>query len=260
MSVIRRLFRSYPRPARRPEPVLPAPLPDECLLAVGDIHGRLDLLDRLLAFRKTHFPLSRLIVLGDMIDRGPRSAGVLDRLQSEDPANAVCILGNHEQMLLDALDDPARLALSWLRAGGLETAWSYGLTTMPRDAADAERFAADLRQAIGAGTVDWLRSLPLSWRSGNLVAVHAALDPALPPELQTAETMLWGRPAKGAMPRPDGLWVAHGHTIVDRAFCQQGRIALDTGAYATGRLSYALIDPGRPIPDRVTIGIVPDPA
>ena len=122
MSVIRRLFRSYPRPARRPEPVLPAPLPDECLLAVGDIHGRLDLLDRLLAFRKTHFPLSRLIVLGDMIDRGPHSAGVLDRLQSEDPANAVCILGNHEQMLLDALDDPARLALSWLRAGGLETA------------------------------------------------------------------------------------------------------------------------------------------
>lgn len=228
---------------------------DEAVCLVGDIHGRADLLTRLLSLRQQHFPQTRLIVLGDMIDRGDDSAEVLRLLQAE--PEAVCLMGNHEDMLLSTLEDPVRHGRSWLSHGGMATLMSYGLRSLPRTAPELVDMADALRAAMGSETRRWLQSLPVIWRSGSLVAAHAGLDPALPPEAQETEALLWGHPAFGSVPRHDGLWVAHGHIVVDQAFARHGRLALDTGAYATGRLSYAIIDPSLPMSERLTIGQTP---
>lgn len=227
---------------------LPAPAGAVCL--VGDIHGRADLLECFLSLRQRHFSSCQLIILGDMIDRGPDSAGVISMLRDEVLKGAVCLKGNHEDMMLAALDQPEQAMERWLRNGGLETVLSYmgkGHTSL---------HAPVIREAIGADVLDWVAALPAWWRSGSLVAVHAGLDPALSPESQEERGMLWGHPDFMRRPRRDGLWVAHGHVVVDRAFHHQGVIALDTGAWHTGRLSYALVDPALPEGERIVIGSV----
>jgi serine/threonine protein phosphatase 1 len=94
---------------------------------------------------------------------------------------------------------------------------------------------------MGDAMIDWLRARPLSWGSGNVWSVHAGADPGLPMTRQPDEVLIWGHPAFRSTPRTDGQWVIHGHTIVDAPCAHLGRIALDTGAYATGRLSAAAI-------------------
>ena len=234
-----------------------APLPEELVCLIGDLHGRADLLQRFLRLRACHFPQARLVVLGDMIDRGEDSAGVLRLLRDEAGQGAVCLMGNHEAMLLAALDDPARHGAAWLSHGGLATLMSLGLRCLPRGPAEMADMADALRAALGPDMLAWLRGLPLLWQSGTLVAAHAGLDPARPPRAQLAEVLLWGHRAFAAGRRRDGLWVAHGHVVVERAFGRAGRLALDTGAYATGRLSYALIDPALPAAERLVIGVTP---
>ncbi|MDZ4309644.1 MAG: metallophosphoesterase [Cypionkella sp.] len=233
------------------------PTPHEPVCLVGDIHGRADLLVRFMTLRQRHFPHARLVILGDMIDRGENSAEVLALLRNETTSGAVCIAGNHEAMLLAFLDDPTIQAKRWLAHGGLETLASFGLRGIPRDAADHQEIRDHLRAALGCETEAWLRRLPYFWRSGDLVVVHAALDPARPIKAQRTEVLTWGHPDFDHIPRKDGIWVAHGHVVVERAFARSGRIALDTGAYATGRLSYALIDPAMADAERITLGVTP---
>jgi len=116
-----------------------------------------------------------------------------------------------------------------------ETADAFGLNTA-RDA-----FA----EALGPARIGWLRARPLLWRSGNVAVTHAGADPGRPLDAQETRALLWGHPEFGRRARDDGQWVVHGHVIVDAAQAQAGRIAVDTGAYATGRLSAALIGPDR---------------
>ena len=236
--------------ARSPAPQggFPALAPQEPVFLIGDLHGRLDCLNAALRIRSRHFPQSRLVVLGDMIDRGPQSAEILTLLQRESSQGAICLLGNHEQMMLDALEDD-HAAQGWLQHGGLETLASFGLTGPPLSAIPR------LPAAMPPGQLDWLRNLPLMWQSGNLVAVHAALRPDFPLDKQPQQVFLWGHPAFMRQSRSDGLWVAHGHIVVPEAGAENGRIALDTGAHATGRLSYAAIDPARPEEGRLVIGV-----
>lgn len=248
---------SFELPQGQPGPRRAPPVPDEAVCLVGDLHGRADLLLRFLALRQHHFPQARLVILGDMIDRGEASADVLALLREETATGAVCLAGNHETMLLAFLDDPVTHGQRWLAHGGLETLASFGLRGIPRDAADHRQVRDRLRVALGHETEAWLRGLPYLWRSGDLVAAHAALDPSRPAEAQRTEVLTWGHPDFDRMPRRDGLWVAHGHVVVERAFARGGRIALDTGAYATGRLSYALIDPALPEAERMTLGVTP---
>lgn len=244
-----------PREAVPSGPPLPALAPDEPLCLVGDLHGRADLLDRLLRLRDNRFPKARMVFLGDMVDRGPDSAGVLARLRDEAAKGAICLSGNHEAMLLSFLEDP-EAARGWLTHGGYETLESYRL--LEQGGGDAGELAARLRRALeGDGSLDWLHSLPLWWQSGNLVAVHAGMDPSLAPAEQSQRVLQWGHEEFGRRSRPDGLWVAHGHVIVEQAFSRRGRIALDTGAYATNRLSFALVDPDLPELDRLTLAITP---
>jgi serine/threonine protein phosphatase 1 len=142
-------------------------------------------------------------------------------------------------MMLGFIDDPVRVGPHWLRNGGLQTLASYrigGLT----ERSDAESFldaSTALEDAAPDGLFDWLRALPTMWRTGNICCVHAGMDPELDPEDQRTRTLLWGHPDFLRVPRRDGLWVVHGHTIVDAAHARAGRIAVDTGAYHSGILS-----------------------
>lgn len=244
--------------ARKPHaapPSFPPPAPDRPVYVVGDIHGRVDLLDRLLerirADQGAHgLEDAQLVFVGDYVDRGERSRDVLERLRllsAAGPAGkAVCLLGNHEKMLLDFIDDPAARAGRWLRYGGLQTLASFAVggasEAMTPEAAEAA--AARLRVALGPEMEAWLRSLPLALPNGNLTFVHAGADPGLPLTEQPARTLLWGHEDFVRLPRRDGQWVVHGHTVVDAPVCTAGRVNVDTGAWFSGRLTAARILPG----------------
>jgi len=208
--------------------------PERELVVIADIHGRMDLLCRALEQAKG----AQVICVGDYVDRGPESAGVL-RLLQECP-EILCLGGNHEDMLLRFLDDPNDRNTRWFKHGGDTTLESFGI--------DGREFKADqvavrdeLASVMGKPLIDWLRALPDYFVSGNVAVVHAGADPNLAIELQDSRTLRWGHPQFSKQIRKDGVWVVHGHTIAGEGFVRRGRIAIDTGAYATGRLTFARI-------------------
>jgi len=229
--------------------------PAQPLYVIGDVHGNAALLEPLLEvidadMHAEAYGDSKLVFVGDYVDRGDHSALVLGhvhKLSRDLPGAVICLMGNHERMLLDFLDDPAGRGARWLGNGGLQTLASFGvggLGARPslEDMADAsEALAAALPEGVEA----WLRDLPLLWQSGNVVCVHAAMNPATPPQAQDERALLWGHPKFLEQKRDDGLWVVHGHTIVREPQAKDGRIAVDTGAYHSGRLTAAAISTGR---------------
>lgn len=231
---------------------LPRPAPPVCV--IGDLHGRLDLLDIMLDGIAAHAedPTHRIIFAGDMIDRGPHSADILCRLSAMTaaaPERIICLMGNHERMMLDFLDDPIQHGPRWLANGGTETLASFGLSPWSRkDSGGAtpqlRQLADSLSTAMGDDLLRWLRALPLWWRDGNLAVTHAGADPAIAIEDQAEQSLLWGHPAFARRPRSDGIWIAHGHTVMPAPITEAGRIAVDTGAWRTHRLSAAWLDAG----------------
>ncbi|WPZ23576.1 metallophosphoesterase family protein (plasmid) [Sulfitobacter faviae] len=224
--------------------------PEAPFFAVGDIHGCAGLLEDLLEkLRAVATGEEVCVFLGDYIDRGPDGRGVLTRLfdlcQSY-PEKVVCLMGNHERMMLDFIDDPAGAGLEWLRFGGLETLRSFGLSADKRglDSAGSIELANALEAALPSGMQEWLRSLPLQWSSGNMHCVHAAMSPKRHPRAQREQALLWGHPKFFSEPREDGVFVVHGHTIVENASISASRVSLDTGAYKTGRMTAARISTG----------------
>lgn len=219
--------------------------PDSPFFAIGDIHGRSDLLDDLLAQIDTD-QNEQLVFVGDYVDRGPDSARTLSRLYEmaqRRPGQVTCLMGNHEKMMLDFIDDPLGGQANWLRNGGVTTLESFGISgvSMHADADEAMAASDALEAALPADLFVWLRALPLFWNNGNIWCVHAALDPAAPPDAQRSGTMLWGNRDFLKMPRNDGICVVHGHTRVSAPENQNSRIAIDTGAYDTGLLTAAYI-------------------
>ncbi len=231
----------------KPEPVqFSPPKPEIPFYAVGDIHGRFDLLEKLLANLDPSHPV---VFVGDYIDRGEGSADVLRRLLelSNEPGRTVhCLMGNHEDMLLAFLENPEKSGRAWLRNGGLQTLASFGVGGIAQASSSEglKEVANALRTAMGGELIDWLRTRPLFWQSGNVAVVHAGADPAVPFEDQLSTNLIWGHPEFRTTPRSDGVWVVHGHTIVDKPSCENGVIPIDTGAYATGRLTAAGIGYG----------------
>ena len=232
--------------------------PEHTLIVVGDLHGCLDLLKQTLERIDAHIeaegpegdPAPRLVLVGDYVDRGPDSAGVLrhvHELQKAMPEQVICLMGNHEWMMLDFLADPAGKGPRWLNNGGVQTLASFGIGGVtPQSPLEDLSDAADaLEAAMPEGLLDWLRRLPLSHSSGNVICVHAAMDPYLPLRDQLPEVLLWGQRDFLKRPRNDDLWVVHGHTIFKQPQFVQSRISIDTGAFHTGRLSVAYIRPGR---------------
>jgi len=215
---------------------LDPPHTDQPLCVIGDIHGRADLLAR--ALDRT---IGQVICVGDYVDRGPDSAGVLRLLHAR--PDVMCLMGNHEEMMLDFLEDPVAAGPRWLQFGGAETLASFGVTAPEKPHSDQSLTAARdaLRAALGSSLEDWLRALPSYLQSGNLVVTHAGADPGKSIEEQDLVSFRWGHPKLGQVPRRDGLWVLRGHVIYDDPLVDGGVISIDTGAYATGRLTLAHI-------------------
>ncbi len=246
------------RKSEGPSPASPqvpqdVPQPAQPTYVVGDIHGRADLLELMLELIDAHIGGTaaenpKLVFVGDYIDLGPDSAVVLARMQELQegfPDNVICLMGNHERMMLDFLDDPATRGPRWLRAGAAETLQSFGVATADlEDGAEFDAFPAaanSLRRRMPKGCLKWLENLPLIWSSGNVWVTHAGADPGRDMEDQTARVMLWGHPEFDSAPRGDGTWVVHGHTELDAPLAADGRISTDTGAWRTGRLTACAI-------------------
>ncbi len=216
--------------------------PTEKFYAIGDLHGRLDLLQMLLPALDGDCPT---VFVGDYVDRGEHSAQVLRQLHHLDTRSekkAICLKGNHEDMLLGFLDAPRKWERVWLHNGGAQTLASFDLTDI--ELSDPDAVAEALRGAMGQSLVDWLFDRPLTWTSGNVTVVHAALDPKQLVDGQQDSTCLWGHPQFRKKRRKDGQWVVHGHTIVDEPMIENDVISIDTGAFVTDRLTAAEISPG----------------
>lgn len=217
--------------------------------AVGDVHGRLDLLDQLLA--KVEADVERqparkvlLVFVGDLIDRGPHSAQVIDRLRTYRRAGVqpVFLLGNHEEVLLRILSGEASLIGQWLRFGGSECLQSYGVDPTALAGLNRDAALATVRAAIPAEHVDFLESFVDTCRFGNYLFVHAGVRPGVELERQSQTDLRWIRDAFLFDDTDHGFVVVHGHTITPEVEERQNRIAIDTGAYRTGVLTAVVID------------------
>ncbi len=225
-----------------------APLtPDQAHFVIGDVHGRADLLERMLekvdrVIGEDRVANPVLCFVGNIIDFGPDSHLVLQRiteLTGEFAENILCLMGNHEQMLLDFLQAPAARLSRWMREGGDATCRSFGLDAAL--AADPDSLASELKLAIGTDHLAWMERRPLSHQSGNLFVVHAGADPVRAIDDQTDRVKIWGHPEFLTRPRVDGAWVAHGHHVVERPHVKDARISVNTEAWRTGVLSCAYV-------------------
>lgn len=222
--------------------------PDQPFLAIGDVHGRVDLVEALEKIILSQAPGLPAVFVGDYIDRGENSAQVVELMMSASETGAqpvFCLKGNHEDMCLKFLDDPVQHGARWLRHGGLQTLGSYGVQMRGAEPPALQRMRDDLALAMGDTVIEWMRALPTHWHSGNVHVTHAGADPSRPISSQPDRNLIWGHRDFEKKPRTDGQWVVYGHVIADQPKAAMGRIAIDTGAYATGCLTAALIKPGK---------------
>ncbi|WP_152535657.1 metallophosphoesterase [Bradyrhizobium sp. Ai1a-2] len=233
-------------PVAYPHYVAPSAPADTRIYAVGDIHGRADLLadtiariDDDISRRPIRYVLE--IYLGDYIDRGPDSKTVLDLLAVRLVRHhAVCLRGNHEELLQHFLDDPAVFA-QWRRLGGLQTLASYGV--VPRDMPVSEvnlqrRFLSVFPRAH----VLLLQCLRDSFTCGDFFFAHAGVRPNVPIEQQHPEDLLWIRQEFLNSDEDHGKYVVHGHTPVPHPDIRHNRINIDTGAWRSGTLTCIAIE------------------
>ncbi|MQX35195.1 serine/threonine protein phosphatase [Roseospira navarrensis] len=237
-----------PSPGRVPDGVR--------VYAVGDIHGRADLVERMLdaidldmARGATGVERFVAVFLGDYIDRGPRSRRVLDILSNGMPAGLETefLMGNHEHFLvsfLDGVGDPA----GWLFNGGMATLASYGVQapgTMFPTGQDENELRDALLDALPERHMVFLRNLTMSYRLGDFLFVHAGVRPGVALDHQAPEDMLWIRGPFLTSDADLGAIVVHGHTITPRPLILANRIALDTGAHDSGRLTCGVFEADR---------------
>ena len=225
--------------------------PDTVVYAIGDVHGcleRLRDLERWIredAARRT--ASRRMIVhLGDYVDRGPDSAGVVRHLIERPLAGyeTVHLMGNHERMLLDFLDDPAGGA-TWLANGGVAALASWDVAAdryAARDRAALEELAAAFARRLPAAERRFLEGLRLTHREGGYLFVHAGIRPGVPLDAQIPDDLLWIRGEFLRSNNDHGAVVVHGHTPVEEAEILPNRINVDTGAVYGGTLTAAVLE------------------
>jgi len=209
------------------------------IYAVGDIHGRLDLLDAIEAAIGADIAATRperpvICYLGDYVDRGPASAQVIDRLSAPfgDGVERVFLMGNHENRMLGFLDKPAEDGPAWLQYGGREALESYGLIVPARpQGEDWPRLSREFAAALPARHLAFLQALRLAFVWQGYVFVHAGLNPARPATEQDPHDLMWIREPFLSSDRDWGLRVVHGHVIVEEPVFRTNRIGIDTGAY-----------------------------
>ncbi|MCC6924991.1 metallophosphoesterase family protein [Novosphingobium sp.] len=223
----------------QPAPAIPA---GQRVYAVGDIHGCLGLFEALVAAieaddARRGASATTLVLLGDLVDRGPDSAGVI-RLARQLAARRTVriLLGNHEEMFLDALESEEVLR-HFLRYGGRETVLSYPVDPATYHRAELDETLALMRAAVPAEDIAFLRGFEDQVLIGDYLFVHAGIRPGVPLDEQRAADLRWIREPFLSHRESHGPVVVHGHTIFERPDFGHNRIGIDTGAYRTGRLT-----------------------
>jgi serine/threonine protein phosphatase 1 len=219
--------------------------PGQTIYAIGDIHGRLDLLKPLL--QKIYDDQCaapeqdwQLVFLGDYIDRGPSSRDVVQlllRLSEVIGKRAIFLKGNHESAMLDFLADPA-IGQQWIEHGGRETLLSYGIdlpSILPEP--NWQQTQANFQSALPAAHRRFFESLQLFHEVGDYIFVHAGLRPGVALDDQVERDLLWIREPFLSYNHPGPQIIVHGHTIETTPVETETRIGIDTGAYATGKLT-----------------------
>ncbi|MEQ8343946.1 MAG: metallophosphoesterase family protein [Sneathiellaceae bacterium] len=220
--------------------------PGRRVYAIGDIHGRSDLLDRLHEMiredaRKAEEAKRTIVYLGDLVDRGMDSRGVVEQLLDGPPDgfDAVYVLGNHEAAMLDFLEDSS-IGPHWMVNGGDMTLYSYGVA-VPRSAnAGSPEFVEarkSLIEKLPAEHLRFLKSMVLAHEVGDYLFVHAGIRPGVPMAEQDPQDLLWIREPFLSSTADLGQVVVHGHTISTEVEERSNRIGIDTGAYHSGRLT-----------------------
>lgn len=232
-----------------PAPAIPT---GERVFAIGDIHGRADLLRAMITAiedqdRQRGPARTSIILLGDLIDRGPDSAGVLALARAWRDRRAAMgqdlhiLMGNHEEMLLDSLDR-VEVLRHFVQHGGKETILSFGVSEQAYTEATWEELQVILREAIAQEWVDFIKGFGAMVRIGDYAFVHAGIHPGHPLADQRESDLRWIREPFLSSPVSHGAVVVHGHTIADAPAIHPNRIGLDTGAYASGQLTALMIE------------------
>jgi serine/threonine protein phosphatase 1 len=231
--------------SRREVLAAPATIPEgERVYAIGDIHGCLDALDALLADivrdNAARAPAkTTLILLGDLVDRGPDSAGVVERAMTLGaPFDAVRVIGgNHEEIFLEAVAGEIQALRLFAHVGGRETALSYGISDYDYERSNYPELQALLRDHVPQRHIDFLESLEQMVVIGDYAFVHAGIRPGRPIEEQAPADLRWIRERFLGSDRDHGKVVVHGHSVSEAVEERPNRIGIDTGAFATGRLT-----------------------
>lgn len=212
--------------------------------AVGDIHGRRDLLDALLdaigADNAGRGPAETLVVfLGDLVDRGPDSRGVVDRLiaYSQGPVAARFLMGNHEEVFLRAVAGDLKALKFLIRIGGRATILSYGIGEAEYQSLDFEGLAAALQERVPPEHIAFLSAFEEWVEAGDYLFVHAGLRPGVELGAQRASDLRWIRDDFLLHRESFGKLVVHGHSITSGVDLRPNRIGIDTGAYESGKLT-----------------------
>lgn len=230
---------------RQKQPELPAGVR---VYALGDIHGRADLLKQ--AFTEIDNDLDRSpagrsieVYLGDYVDRGPYSGHTLDLLiERGQRRETVFLRGNHEAYFLEVLRDPSKVG-DWRQFGGLQTLISYGIQPpLDPDASEQVELIRKLNKAMPAEHLSFLRALKLTFVCGDFFFVHAGVRPGIPLAEQQEADLLWIRNDFLDSDENFGKFIVHGHTPVREPDIRPNRINIDTGAYATGNLTLLRIE------------------
>ena len=218
--------------------------------AIGDVHGRIDLLEILLAKIEADIasrPQAEnfIIFLGDLIDRGPDSAAVVERLRTYGPGDATTVFlsGNHEEVMLRILaGERGRLLADWFKFGGAECLRSYGLDPAALAAKGEAAALEAVKSAVPKAHAEFLASFADTFRFGDYLFVHAGIRPGLGIADQAQADLRWIREPFLEDTADHGFVVVHGHTISSKVEERANRIGVDTGAYRTGILTALAIE------------------
>lgn len=214
------------------------------IYAIGDIHGRRDLLDQLLIMidaddAKRDKVQTQLIFLGDLVDRGADSRGVVERLMMLAAAsdNVRFLKGNHEELLIRVWEGDARATGLFHRVGGRATMLSYGMEPEHYDDADLATLAATIAQHVPASHIEFLNDFDDWIIAGDYLFVHAGIRPGLSIEEQSPSDLRWIRTEFTENDDDHDMMVVHGHSITEYIDERPNRIGIDTGAFHTGSLT-----------------------
>jgi serine/threonine protein phosphatase 1 len=236
-----------PRLAGNSLPIAPSTPAETRIYAIGDIHGRADLLREILQrldedqWRR---PIAYVteIFLGDYVDRGPDAKGVIDLLAARMVQNhSVCLRGNHEELMERFLREPSALD-PWLKLGGLQTLTSYGVVPRLDGTERSDDVRQRFRRAFPRAHQLFLQCLKPWICCGDYLFVHAGIRPQVPFEHQTMRDLLWIREEFLDCPLQHGKYIVHGHTPVVHPDVRPNRIGIDTGAWRSGTLTCVILE------------------